>query len=51
MERIENKAKEKNKWKNNRMKNEGKERGKEKKERSGYSLGGLAAFLAIMPSK
>lgn len=29
----------------------GKERGKEKKERSGYSLGGLAAFLARMPYK
>lgn len=28
-----------------------KERGREKKERSGYSLGGLAAFLARMPYK
>lgn len=26
-------------------------RGKEKKKRSGYSLGGLAIFLARMPSK
>lgn len=33
------------------MKNEENKEGKEKKERNGYSLGGLAAFLAIMPSK
>lgn len=33
------------------MKNEENKEGKEKKERSGYSLGGLADFLAIMPSK
>lgn len=35
----------------NGMENEGKERGKEKKERSGYILGGLAAFLARVPYK
>lgn len=29
----------------------GKKEAKKKKERSGYSLGGLAALLAIMPSK
>lgn len=33
------------------MKNEENKEGKEKKERSGYNLGGLAAFFAIMPSK
>lgn len=51
IKRIENKAKEKNKWKNNRMKNEENKEAKKKKERSGYSLGGPAAFLEIMPYK
>lgn len=36
---------------NNRRKNEENKEAKKKKERSGYSLGGPAAFLAIMPSK
>ena len=36
---------------NAERKNEQKKEGKEKKERSGYSLGGLAAFLAKTPSK
>lgn len=51
MERIEIRQKEKANEESTGMENEGKERGKEKKERSGYSLGGLAPFLAIMPSK
>lgn len=37
---------EKEKEGNAERKNEEKKEGKEKKERSGYSLGGLAAFLA-----
>lgn len=36
---------------NNRRKNEENKEAKKKKERSGYSLGGPAAFLAIMPYK
>lgn len=51
MERIEIRQKEKANEESAGMENEENKEGKEKKERSGYSLGGLAAFLAIMPSK
>ncbi len=51
MERIEIRQKEKANEESTGMENEENKEGKEKKERSGYSLGGLAAFFAIMPSK
>lgn len=51
MERMKIRQKENANEESTRMENEGKERGKEKKERSGYSLGGLAPFLARTPSK
>lgn len=51
MERIEIRQKEKANEESTGMENEENKEGKEKKERSGYSLGGLAAFLVIMPSK
>lgn len=50
MERMKIRQKEKANERSTRMENEEKKR-KRKKERSGYILGGLAAFLAIMPSK
>ena len=51
MERIEIRQKEKANEESTGMENEENKEGKEKKERSGYSLDGLAAFLARMPYK
>lgn len=51
MERMKIRQKEKANEESTGMENEENKEGKEKKERSGYSLGGLAPFLAIMPSK
>lgn len=50
MERMEDKANEKTKERNTERKNEENKEGKEKKSGAGI-LSGLAAFLAIMPSK